>query len=193
MKTAPMQVITLGFSIQLLDYWQAGSGQSSGMDTDVLPVMDAQKLPYIPGRTIKGLFKDAAEQVSLFQSDRTSVISQLFGMGNKVVGADAGSKCHFSNAELNPILAQSIIQQNLQASLVKKMPFTAISEGGQVKDKSLRKITFYKPMTLYGTIGDFPCDLFDEMKIYASFIKRLGGSRNRGFGRCIIRLNQPKI
>lgn len=53
---------TLHINIELLGYWHAGSGISAGTRVDAMVVRDAQGLPYFPGRTLKGLLRDAMHQ-----------------------------------------------------------------------------------------------------------------------------------
>lgn len=46
----------LKYSIQFYTNWHCGSGQAAGADVDALVVKDAQGLPFVPGKTIKGLW-----------------------------------------------------------------------------------------------------------------------------------------
>jgi CRISPR/Cas system CMR subunit Cmr4 (Cas7 group RAMP superfamily) len=62
--------------------WHCGSGLSSGSDLDALVVKDAEGFPFIPGKTLKGLLKEAAfELIKLKNEDpeKSSFITELFG------------------------------------------------------------------------------------------------------------------
>lgn len=51
------------YSIEFNTYWHIGSGLSGGVEVDslVLKDNDTDALPYIPGKTLKGLLREAAE------------------------------------------------------------------------------------------------------------------------------------
>lgn len=45
----------LNIKIEFFSPWHCGSGLSAGADADSLVIKDTNGLPYIPGKTIKGL------------------------------------------------------------------------------------------------------------------------------------------
>ena len=49
------------YTIELFSYWHCGSGLSAGADVDSLVIKDAKGMPFVPGKTIKGLIREAAE------------------------------------------------------------------------------------------------------------------------------------
>jgi len=53
----------LNYKIKILSDWHIGSGLDSATDVDALVLKDDNKLPYIPGKTIKGLIKDAVNDM----------------------------------------------------------------------------------------------------------------------------------
>ncbi len=67
--------LTIGFH----GYWHIGSGRGDGLGTDAAVIRTPGKLPYMPGRTIKGLLRDAAalsEGLGYLPPGRTAM---LFG------------------------------------------------------------------------------------------------------------------
>jgi hypothetical protein len=46
--------------INLLSYWHVGSSAPASMDVDAEPAVTAEGLPVVPGRTLRGLLRDAA-------------------------------------------------------------------------------------------------------------------------------------
>ena len=48
---------TLTYQIQFHSYWHCGSGLAAGAGVDALVVKDANGLPFVPGKTIKGLLR----------------------------------------------------------------------------------------------------------------------------------------
>src|SRR5690625_450439 len=45
--------------IQIFSYWHTGSGMGKGPELDATVIRDSTGLPYLPGRTIKGLLREA--------------------------------------------------------------------------------------------------------------------------------------
>ena len=92
------------YSIQFLSDWHCGSGLTSGADTDAETLKDESGLPYIPGKTIKGLFKDALmEMPTNSASISPERINAIFGSeikaGEQVLKTVPGY-AFFSNAEI---------------------------------------------------------------------------------------------
>ncbi len=48
-------------TIEIHAYWHAGSGRGEGMGLDATVVRTRGGLPYLPGRTLKGLMRDASQ------------------------------------------------------------------------------------------------------------------------------------
>ena len=46
---------TIDYTICFFSPWHCGSGTSAGADVDELVVKDKNGMPYIPGKTLKGL------------------------------------------------------------------------------------------------------------------------------------------
>lgn len=51
------------YQIQFHSYWHCGSGLAAGAGVDALVVKDADGLPFVPGKTIKGLLREAMEEL----------------------------------------------------------------------------------------------------------------------------------
>ncbi|MEJ2682664.1 MAG: RAMP superfamily CRISPR-associated protein [Gammaproteobacteria bacterium] len=49
--------------ITFLDYWHAGGSHGQGFHTQATVARDHDGLPYLPGRTLKGLLRDAVSQL----------------------------------------------------------------------------------------------------------------------------------
>ena len=45
------------YTIEFFSYWHCGSGLSAGADVDSLVIKDAIGMPFVPGKTIKGLIR----------------------------------------------------------------------------------------------------------------------------------------
>jgi CRISPR/Cas system CSM-associated protein Csm3 (group 7 of RAMP superfamily) len=162
------------YKVTFHDYWHLSSGLSGGAKLDSSVVKDANALPYIPGKTIKGLIRDNA-----MMDSEHDWITQCFGDTGTTQG-----ECYFSNAELAIQTKEQIIHNQLQDDLYDTLSFTAISEKGVVIDGSLREIEVVIPLVLYGSIGNLPDHLNAKMLKALKNVKRMGLNRHRGLGRC---------
>ena len=52
---------TIDYTICFFSPWHCGSGTSAGADVDELVVKDKNGMPYIPGKTLKGLIREAVD------------------------------------------------------------------------------------------------------------------------------------
>lgn len=64
----PSKVYTVTYRLKFYSEWHCGSGLGAGADVDALVVKDKNKLPYVPGKTIKGLIREAVENILYFKS-----------------------------------------------------------------------------------------------------------------------------
>lgn len=198
---------TINYSIEILSYWHTGSGLYGGVDANLAVIKDEQGLPFIPGKTIKGLLREAAVYLSALPAGiPDNFVSDVFGEEQLERAEVISSSCFFTNAELSSYLKEQLsLAKNETASIdparlekKKAMLFstlasTAIDHKGQALDQSLRQMEVTVPLTLYGTIAGFPVDDTYEaaLKKCLAWIKRLGMNRSRGLGRCVFTL-QPQ-
>ncbi|MCH7402138.1 RAMP superfamily CRISPR-associated protein [Belliella kenyensis] len=179
---------TIKFSIQFYGYWHIGSGLSGGTKADSLVLKDHNKLPYIPGKTIKGLFRHAAEELAALSESYLDQDMVQKAFGTFGYSEDSGSKLFFSDAQLSSIHAKEILSLGLSESLYEVISSTKIDELGVAEDKSLRQMEVTIPLTLYGAITDFESKYYELLSKSATMIKYLGLNRNRGLGRCEIKV-----
>lgn len=52
---------SIKYELQFFSNWHLGSGLSVGADMDATTIKDENGLPYVPGRTLKGIIRDAAQ------------------------------------------------------------------------------------------------------------------------------------
>jgi len=168
--------MTLKYKIKFLDYWHVGSGLSAGAKLDALVLKDSNNLPFVGGKTIKGLVREMAELLE----DNTFVTS-CFGQE----GVDMGS-VYFSNATLTKTVSEQIISHKLQDNLYDEIASTKIDAQGMAVEGSLREIEVTIPVTLVGEVNDISKEYIEKMIQALKMIKRMGLNRNRGLGRCEI-------
>ena len=164
-------------------------------------IKDKNKLPYVPGKTIKGLVREAVENILSFKSGINAENKELFirTFGNaddedwnmlkddsekdkeKKEDRMRKSETFFKNAELDDALKKIIIREKLEPYLYRAVSSTAINENGVANEYSLRRMETVVPWELTGMIVDVPAEfVIGGLK----YIKRLGQNRNRGLGRC---------
>lgn len=160
------------YKVTFLDYWHLSSGLSAGARFDSLVLKDENMIPFISGKTIKGLLKSV--------SNNKGFIKECFGEETKQ------GKCYFSNVTLEDKTAKTIKDKKLQNNLYDVIASTKIDENGIAQEKSLREIEVVVPISLYGEILNIPDTYKKKMKTSLSRIKRMGLNRNRGLGRCKI-------
>jgi CRISPR/Cas system CSM-associated protein Csm3 (group 7 of RAMP superfamily) len=182
----------LKYEVKFLDYWHLSSGLSAGAKLDSTVVKDKDDLPYLSGKTLKGLVREMAEML-----EKEAFVRDCFGAEGVKMGA-----CYFSNATLSKSISEEIIAHNLQERLYDVIASTKIGkedkfkEGKQIEkkdiavDNSLREIEVVVPITLEGYIDDVPSAYEAEMKQALKMIKRMGLNRNRGLGRCEITVTE---
>lgn len=169
------------YQLTFFSQWRSDAGASFGASADNSVVRDSDGLPFFPGKTLKGLLREAAEDYNeLTGKCYTDEIKTIFG------DTDIEGSCHFSDAKFDEKEAKQIVLGNLQRYLFHRITTTAIDDNGLKKSHSLRTLEAVIPCTLYGTIYNIP----DEAKILLTqsfkFIKYIGMHRNRGFGRCLL-------
>lgn len=168
------------YKIEFHSYWHCSSGQAAGSDVDELVIKYPNGLPFVPGKTLKGLFRDACDELVQYHFVDGDFIRRVFGDEN------SKSECFFSDAVLPQDEETYILQENLGTFLYDAVSATSIDEDGIAKDHSLRKTQVALPCTLYGVIEAVPKEYEMNLIKAMGLIKRLGRGRSRGFGRCTI-------
>lgn len=173
------------FKIIFFSNWHCGSGLAAGADVDALVVKDSNGLPYVPGKTLKGLLREAAKELN----GNCSLLNKIFGQpGDAKLSETDGTRigeAYFGNATLPE--GPAIVASNLTPHLFQTFSSTAIDEKtGIAKDYSLRRIETVVPCTLEGEIRNVPEGGDSLLEEAMQFIKRMGTGRNRGYGRCKI-------
>lgn len=192
--------IDISYQVKMFTDWHCGSGLAAGADVDALVVKDSDGIPYIPGKTIKGLLREAVDDIMDFtcESDDTrNLVKQTFGFfdgkaasGDKRADMIRGT-AHFSNAQLCEAERDAITEKHLQVHLLRTVASTALDSNGLARKGSLRRMEVAVPCTLEGKITGVPEELVQLFKKAMGYVKRLGQNRNRGLGRCEFSIPEP--
>jgi len=185
---------TVKYKIEFFDFWHTSSGLSAGTDVDMTVIKDEIGLPYIPGKTIKGLLREAVENIKQLKPELISdtFVNEVFGekptqkkLDKEIETFEA--KCFFGDAKLSKnVYAQVEKNEILKAGFYKNIASTKIDENGQAENHSLRQMEVVIPVDLYGSIDNFSTDYKEQLKLCFDYVKRLGLNRNKGLGRCKI-------
>lgn len=185
-----MQTLTL--NIELLNYWHASSGMAGSSDIDTAVIRDADGLPYLPGRTLKGLLREACHLRAEFApnaSEQLQHVDTLFGMkseASKPGGASIPGSISVSDARLSEALRSNLMgNKNAIAHLFSTVSSTKIDKNGLAEDQTLRCIEVALPCRLEAQVN-VPDYLIDFMKQSLPLIRELGSHRHRGLGRCVV-------
>ena len=185
----------------LRSWWHAGSGRGTGSLVDAVVVKDVRGLPILPGRTVKGLVREAVFKMedwgllkplgvteALFGSAThfgdihpNDTVAGLFGFGNATLPA-----------AIQPWLGHEENKAVLQA-LFGELHSTRIgAQTGRAKNQSLRAmevtvpLKLYAPVTLQGENGDH----WNILESALPLVRGLGQSRHRGLGRVHVTLRE---
>jgi len=175
------------YKITFYSDWHCGSGLSAGADVDLLVIKDKNGLPFVPGKTIKGLVREALIDIKNF-SGKDINIDQLLGKQNTKEEDMQNGDLFFTNASIPENIAKEIIDAGATSYLYTAISSTAIEEDGVAKEHSLRRMEVTVPCELEGCIYDVPESSKKDIEDALKYIKRLGQNRNRGLGRCDITL-----
>ncbi len=183
--------MNIKYKIEFHTDWHCGSGLAAGADVDAVVVKDKCGLPFVPGKTIKGLVREAVEEIRGFKGvECDAAFVETFGYFEEDKKEMKRGKAFFTNAELHKTEKDAITANKVERFMYRSIASTAIDENGIAKEHSLRKIEVVVPCILYGEIIDVPENMAEEIINAFKYIKRLGQNRNRGLGRCTISMEK---
>lgn len=176
--------MTINYKIELLSDWHCGAGFNAGAGADDTVIKDENGLPYIPGKTIKGLLRNSLLEINEVQGNKyQSAINIIFGKMIEGRNSESGH-AFFSNAEIHKDQQKEIISNQLTPMLYRNITSTAIEKNGLAKKGSLRVKEVCMPLTLEGEIAGLDVTHEDILIKAFQWTRHLGANRNRGLGRC---------
>lgn len=176
--------------LEMQGYWAVGSGKGGGTEVDSRIDRDSDGLPYVPGKMLKGLIKDACFRLHSAGNKKYDFVDEIFGKTLVTEGLNRTStepgKIFISDARLPVNLRVALSkEENLSArdNITRNIYATAIDENGTAKNKSLRGYEVAVPMKL---VADFESDCnketFDCIKDACKLVYALGAHKTRGLG-----------
>ena len=179
--------------------WHMGSGLGEGAYLDALPVKTPSGLPYIPGRTVKGVLREAVQTAEDFKAVAPGTTVRLFGSRDKDLSRyeTTPGLLRFSSATLEEISEEwAADEHNGQAvsGLYYPLASTKIGACGLADDKTLHKIEVTHPVPLVAEVtgdGDTSSWLAALEKALP-LIRQIGSHRHRGLGRVQVTIEGGK-
>jgi CRISPR/Cas system CSM-associated protein Csm3 (group 7 of RAMP superfamily) len=191
-----MSKATILFNI--LSYWHTGSGHSGGAKLDAKMVRTPAGLPYIPGKTVKGLLREAVKIAEEHEQIKNKLTEQLFGRRENITRFDTEpSILTFTDATLGHEMEDwATINKEKLKMLFKEISATAINENGIAYDNSLRTIEVAIPVTLKAEVtlnenNNIPWKEVLEILLTATpLVRSFGSHRHRGLGRVELKVEE---
>jgi hypothetical protein len=188
---------TLIATFDILSFWRIGTGHGEAGTLDSLCARDELGLPVIPGRSVRGLFREAVrEATALGWLKAPETETRLFGTrlsGTNAAGSTepAPGMLRFDDARLpDQDRAALAARRELIAELFAIKRSTAmIAATGTARPHSLRFDEVALPVTLraeIATLPGAPVDAARTLKDVSCLIRALGSQRTRGLGRVIV-------
>lgn len=181
--------------------WHIAASAGGGILADAVLVKDGQKIPYIPGRALKGALREGARLLGKCRGDLAKCENYYFGSGSSDHEVKNAGRIEISRGELPEDIYSLLTECDMttREDYVRDMTTirmqTAIEKNGVVKPQSLRSmecgipgITFKATITSYSQAGD----AWDRQYLASvcAAVKSIGAGKSRGLGQCSIRLVQ---
>lgn len=197
-------------TIEMLSDWCVGSGygKSGGWDRSV--ARDAEGLPYLPAKQLKGLWRDACERVAWgFDDGKTGewgkLAGRLFGPGAKAGRPAEQGMLWVSDARMLASWSDYLRDHEIQpeAALIRsgltRSRFGVAINGstGTARDDMLREVEVARAGLQLKATGLLPDNLAWQVELLLvagiKTIGHLGGKRRRGLGRCRVSTDRDRL
>lgn len=184
--------------IDIQSYWHPGTGRGSGFHLDAVTHTGPDGLPRLPGRTLKGLLRDAlyrAEQWDWAQV-RAGTTEALFGPLVTEANPPHPGLLRISDATLPAEVTAYLTTEagrSLIPGLYREHFSTAMDIAtGVATGRSLRGMQIVVPLMLEARIAEIPGvagwpDWRDCLGAVLPLVTAVGAHRSRGFGRAHLR------
>jgi hypothetical protein len=186
-------------TIDIRGYWHPGTGRGSGFHLDAVTHEGADGLPRLPGRTLKGLLRDAvlrAEHWGWAEVPAGST-ERLFGPLGRDGAQTRPGLLRVADATLpadvGAWLSQTQEGRDLVPGLYSEHFSTAIEhDSGVARPRSLRGMRVVVPLTLEAEVAEVPGvpapegDWRSLLQAVFPLIPAVGAHRTRGFGRAVL-------
>jgi CRISPR-associated protein Csx10 len=192
-------------SLKMLSDWHVGCGAGITGDIDSLVQRDKDGFPYIPAKTLTGIWRDACELVALGLDNGSENggwqkwVDYLFGEQPSIATQAIETSPRLAALSIRAAYLPNNLRKVLKDKSSLKEALTFVKPGIQIEAESgCAKEDFlrFEEMVRGGTILEAKCELnlpedkHQQCAAYALLIagtkllERLGGKRRRGAGKC---------
>lgn len=185
--------------VEFLSDWAITSGQGAGAYADIVTLKDENSLPYVPGKSLKGIARNAFQQAidNNWFPERNNWTEVLFGTEG-ANGETTQGALQFSSAELSGEEKRYFQVERKQVKfLYRTIHFTKINEEtGTAENGSLRAMEVVVPLTLRAELGlnksvlaqheVKEVEAIDALSKALTLVTEMGAKRTRGFGQVAI-------
>lgn len=178
--------------------WHVGSGLGAGASADSVLTRDANGLPCIPGRAIKGALREGAWRLALVggRPDLGSMVDILFGSSELASFSNLPGRARVGMGKLAPDLAKWLLtletgeREAFVSDLAVICQQTALDENKRVIPHSLRSVErgipgvwFLSSLTI--DAPEIPAPWLENyLACLLASVKSVGADRARGLGNC---------
>lgn len=185
-------------TFKLLSFWRVGTGGAEAAGFDAVCARDENGLPKIPGKQVRGLFREAIRTSGeiLGQPDLEEALFGSRAQPGETPPEESRAGClRFSDASLPETDRIALLQQpELIKTLFRSKRTTAILRDRMVaKPHSLRLEEVVIPLDLQAVVmplGTPTADWETLLRDAAPLIRAVGAGRTRGLGRAIVTVGE---
>lgn len=182
--------------VELIDYWHCGIGRGAGSQIDAVVDRDDSGMPYVPGRMLKGLLREAVESLIAFGAINADELDGLFGPrldGERSRHQFAHGTIAVSDARLPVDTIAWLASEDgaFAREQMSRVIYATALDDGVARTHSLRSSEVIIPMQLHATLTGPDHDRWIPMLTRAAqLVQALGAHRSRGLGRCHIQVKE---
>ncbi len=202
--------------IRLHAYWHAGSGLGSATGVDAQVTRTPGGLPHLPGRSLKGILREAVEQAAELGWVKASSGDLVRWFGTPLVRRadstdrepiDQLEEARFTSDAGSLSVGSARLGKGEDARgweqwaswpghaperdlLFSELASTALDDSGVALDKSLRLIEVAVPVTLHAEL-EGPPPALDAIATALPLVRSIGAHSTRGLGRATLRMGEP--
>lgn len=185
--------------IDIRSYWHPGTGRGSGFHLDAVTHEGADGLPRLPGRSLKGLLRDAVYRAESWGWEKVPPGStdSLFGPMGAAGTTTTFGLLRVADATLPTQVASYLADKGEGSKLIpglyREHFSTAIDPAtGVATSRSLRGMRVVVPLLLEAEISTVPgveglSDWRARLSAALPLINAVGAHRSRGFGWAVLR------
>lgn len=185
--------------ISFVSDWHCGSGLGESHLADAVLNRDADGVPVIPGRAVKGALREGAWRLGALGGDYARALTLLFGSDSQFADEKHAGRLYVAPATLQEdirafLLSLSFEERGREISYMMVRRSRTALKDGVAEQGSLRTLECGIPGAVFSSRLTF--DMSEEnsawilpyMAAVCAAVKSMGADRARGLGRCRLQL-----